>query len=159
MFFLLRLNTEALSPPSNQSRVRRGSLAEVDLERGSSPLLATRSRRNSKFETSDLDLFSPAVNYKRSMTDIGSTSFQSLSSFSNCSIDKKVTQKQTSNINEKLKLDLKRRRESGPEPEADYIREGRRPSLAELITIYESTNDENHMEDKTDQRLQVVQES
>lgn len=68
-------------------------------------------------------------------------------------------------MNDKIKLDLKRRRETKAEtPEADYVREGRRPSLAELITIYESTSDGNQADDSQveeipDTRLPVLQES
>ncbi|XP_045157219.2 ERC protein 2-like [Mercenaria mercenaria] len=154
-----RFNKEACSPPPNHSRRRRGSLAEVDLERGRSPSPVHSNRRNTRLETSDLDLFGSSVQFRRSVTDIGSTSLQSLSSFSSSSIDKASTPRHTSDMNDKIKLDLKRRRESRPEPEAEYVREGRRPSLAELITIYESANDENQEENATNKKLPVLQES
>ncbi|XP_060559328.1 uncharacterized protein LOC132719567 [Ruditapes philippinarum] len=162
-----RFNKEAHSPPPKQSRRRRGSLAEVDLENGRSPSPVYRNRQNSKLDASDLDLFGSTgstVHFRRSFTDIASSSFQSLSSKSCSSVDKAFTPRQTSDMNDKIKLDLKRRRETKTEPEADYVREGRRPSLAELITIYESTNDgkdadSHQLEDKHERRLPVLQET
>lgn len=130
-----RWNAERPSSPP----VRRGSLVDVNLERGRSPS-PVRKRRNSKFDTTDLDLFGTQSHIRRSLTDLGYSHSQSLSSISSNSIDKiKLSPRPV------LKC---------PDPDMEYVREGRRPSLAELITIYENAQD-----DITDNRLAVVHET
>lgn len=140
------INLGPSSSGSNRGKARRGSLAEVSLERDRSPSPEIRERRNSKFETSDLDLFNTQYLYQRSFTDIGSSGFQSMSSLSASSFETSLSPRPASSMNNGMIHDLKRRKEINPDAHA-YLKEGRRPSLAELITIYEGSQD-----DKGEQR-------
>ena len=160
--------TEAKTPPPSrrQSVHRKGSLADVNLERPMSPF--QRSRRQSKFDAADIDILGTASQYRRSVTDtFGGTGAASLNSIH---VDSKhSTSGSQLSPRTTFTIDISHTRadsiaraettDASTNPAKEYIDQGRRPSLAELITIYESTTgDTTHGENRTI-RLPVLQET
>ncbi|KAL4236191.1 hypothetical protein ACF0H5_004578 [Mactra antiquata] len=139
-------------------RVRKGSLAEVNLERGRSPSPEIRSRRNSRLENSDLDLFNTQPQYRRSLTDIASSRHVN---WSQSSLDTIEASRSSSSLNDVPEYDVTQSRKEMNSDALAYTQEGRRPSLAELITIYEGSREDKVVEEnetvKTNTRLPVLQ--
>lgn len=147
-------------PPSRrQSAQRRGSLADVMLERPVSPL--QRSRRQSKFDAADIDILGTAPRYRRSMTELRCTdTFGSSSSASLNTLETKHTHLSPQSSRDKANFQSDNKLDSADSPVKDFVTEGRRHSLAELITIYENTTRDTSLENnETNNRLPVLQET
>jgi len=144
---------------------RRGSLADVNLEHDfSTPPPELKLRRNSNYDSSGLDILGTTNQYRRSITEL-----QSLEGFGdlkklhsnalNRTIDTVLPNVDTGSTVSQTSVDkfAPRRRETP----SDTLRSGRRPSLAELITIYENSQDNAHdqEEDIVTSRLPLLQET
>ena len=165
--------TEAKTPPPSrrQSVHRKGSLADVNLERPMSPF--QRSRRQSKFDAADIDILGTASQYRRSVTELRSTDTfggTGAASLNSIHVDSKhSTSGSQLSPRTTFTIDISQTRadsivpaettDASTNPAKEYIDQGRRPSLAELINIYESTTgDTTHGENRTI-RLPVLQET
>lgn len=150
------------TPTRRHSLQHRGSLADVNLEHSASP--PQRSRRQSKFDVADIDILGTGARYRRSVTDLRSTeTFGSNNSAKRDSLETKNGERasKTHSKSNQPKNDMGPLHDSKSDPLISFVSEGgRRHSLAELITIYENSRDENPAEDRiSSTRLPVLQES
>ncbi|XP_052774517.1 uncharacterized protein LOC128213059 [Mya arenaria] len=154
--------------PSTYSR--RGSLADVNLENDVPSLPPdVKSRRNSSYDSSGLDILGTTPQYRRSISEL-----KSFEGFGDLNIPSVFTDAVTSSANVIMKSPrsytsvdrLTHRRQPGSAIKTDlpteFTRAGRRPSLADLITIYENSQDENNSTEENNNnntRLPVLQET
>lgn len=143
------------SPPPKQSRLRRGSLADVNLERDFTPppLPFSRNRRSSRVDNIELDILGTG---RRASRDLSSSSFNDLShsvvvgrrhdAGDGVPIHEKVYRNadhsSSQNIDKYLHRSVKQSGSQEKTAENHVEGGGRKPSLAELITIYETSRDE-----------------
>ena len=137
-----------------------------------------RSRRNSKYDYSGIDILGTSSQYRRSSTDINSIEIaREIKNTSANGLDKATATKNTSfNVLNKATAtndhyprprpddkgidDAKRRNDVMPDLTSEFSRGGRRPSLAELITIYENSQDDHAAREENNKtRLPVLQET
>ena len=163
MYFLIAFSTYCRyisesgysSPPLKQSRMRRGSLADVNLERDFTPppLPFSKNRRSSRVDNIELDILGTG---RRASRELSSSSFNNLShsvlvgrrhdAGDGVPIHEKVylNADHSSSLNIERNLSNSVKQSGSQEKMGENHAEGggRKPSLAELITIYETSRDE-----------------